>query len=118
MVRQSSPEAEFALHFHNTRGLGLANVFAGLEAGVVRFDAALAGIGGCPYAPGATGNICTEDLIHALKVSGYQCGVDLDALIGTAKHLEQLLGHITPGQLMKAGPRLAQRAAATPKPAV
>jgi len=118
LVRQSSPEAELALHFHNTRGLGLANVFAGLEAGVVRFDAALAGIGGCPYAPGATGNICTEDLIHALKVSGYQCGVDLDALIGTAKHLEQLLGHITPGQLMKAGPRLAQRAAATPKPAV
>mgnify|MGYP006210414187 CR=1 FL=1 len=81
LVRRSYPAANLALHFHNTRGLGLANVFAGLDAGVIHFDAALAGIGGCPYAPGATGNICTEDLIHALEVSGYRCGVDLDALI-------------------------------------
>ncbi len=106
-VRQSCPEASLALHFHNTRGLGLANVFAGLDAGVIQFDAALAGIGGCPYAPGATGNICSEDLIHALELSGYRCGIDLDALIGTAKCLEQLLGHATPGQVMKAGRRLA-----------
>ena len=111
LVRRSSPEVDLALHFHNTRGLGLANVFAGLDAGVIEFDAALAGIGGCPYAPGATGNICTEDLIHALALSGYQCGVDLDALIGTAKHLELLLGHATPGQVMKAGPRLPPPAA-------
>ena len=116
LVRQSSPAVEIALHFHNTRGLGLANVFAGLKAGVIHFDAALAGIGGCPFAPGATGNICTEDLIHALEVSGYQCGVDLNALIGTAKHLEQLLGHATPGQVMKAGPRLPARAAGAPRP--
>ena len=106
LVRQSFPAANLALHFHNTRGLGLANVFAGLDAGVIHFDAALAGIGGCPYAPGATGNICTEDLIHALEVSGYRCGVDLDALIATAGDFEKLLGHATPGQVMKAGRRL------------
>jgi hydroxymethylglutaryl-CoA lyase len=106
LIRRSSPEANLTLHFHNTRGLGLANVFAGLDAGVIHFDAALAGIGGCPYAPGATGNICTEDLIHALEVSGYRCGVNLDALIEMAGDLEKLLGHTTPGQVMKAGRRL------------
>jgi hydroxymethylglutaryl-CoA lyase len=106
LIRSSSPEANLTLHFHNTRGLGLANVFAGLDAGVINFDAALAGIGGCPYAPGATGNICTEDLIHALEVSGYRCGVNLDALIEMAGDLEKLLGHTTPGQVMKAGRRL------------
>lgn len=105
LVRQSTPEVNLTLHFHNTRGLGLANAFAGLDAGVIHFDAALAGIGGCPYAPGATGNICTEDLIHALEVSGYQCGVKLDALIETARDLEKLLGHAAPGQVIKAGQR-------------
>ena len=103
LIRRTYPALNLALHFHNTRGLGLANVFAGLDAGVIHFDAALAGIGGCPYAPGATGNICTEDLIHALEVSGYRCGVNLDALIETAADLEKLLGHTTPGQVMKAG---------------
>ena len=90
---------------------------AGLDAGVIHFDAALAGIGGCPYAPGATGNICTEDLIHALEVSGYPCGVDLDALIETAQHLAQLLGHPTQGQVMKAGRRLRGPLADQPGPA-
>ena len=107
LVRQSSPAVNLALHFHNTRGLGLANVFAGLDAGVVQFDAALAGIGGCPFAPGATGNICTEDLIHALEISGCRCDVNLDALIATARDLEKTLDHPTPGQVMKAGQRLS-----------
>jgi hydroxymethylglutaryl-CoA lyase len=115
-IRSSSPEANLTLHFHNTRGLGLANVFAGLDAGVINFDAALAGIGGCPYAPGATGNICTEDLIHALEVSGYRCGVNLDALIETARDLEKLLGHTTPGQVMKAGRRLREPLAEKHRP--
>jgi hydroxymethylglutaryl-CoA lyase len=106
LVRHSYPAVNLALHFHNTRGLGLANVFAGIDAGVIHFDAALTGIGGCPYAPGATGNICTEDLIHALEISGYRCGVDLDALIATAETFEKLLGHTTPGQVLKAGRRL------------
>lgn len=114
IVRQSCPAVDLALHFHNTRGLGLANVFAGLAAGVIRFDAAVAGIGGCPFAPGATGNICTEDLIHALENSGYRCGVDLDGLIGIAVDLEKILGHPTPGQVMKAGPRLRRYPADKP----
>jgi hydroxymethylglutaryl-CoA lyase len=112
LVRKSCPAVSIALHFHNTRGLGVANVFAGLEAGVINFDAALAGIGGCPYAPGATGNICTEDLIHALELSDYRCGVDLDVLIEAARHLEHLLGQTTPGQVMKAGRRLQGHPAA------
>lgn len=111
LVRQSYPAANLALHFHNTRGLGLTNVFAGLDAGVTHFDAALAGIGGCPCAPGATGNICTEDLIHALEISGYRCGVDLDALTEMARDLEKLLGHTTPGQVLKAGQRLRRHRA-------
>lgn len=116
LVGQSCPAVNLALHFHNTRGLGLANVFAGLDAGVIRFDSALAGIGGCPYAPGATGNICTEDLLHALEVSGYRCGVDLDGLIATARDLEKLLGHPTPGQVMKAGRRPRGPLAGEPSP--
>lgn len=111
LVRQSYPAANLALHFHNTRGLGLTNVFAGLDAGVTHFDAALAGIGGCPCAPGATGNICTEDLIHALEISGYRCGVDLDALTEMARDLEKLLGHTTPGQVLKASQRLRRHRA-------
>jgi hydroxymethylglutaryl-CoA lyase len=116
-VRAACRGIALALHFHNTRGLGLANVFAGLESGVIRYDGALAGIGGCPYAPGATGNICTADLVHALEVSGYPTGVDLDGLIATARDLEKLLGHATPGQVMKAGRRLSGPIAAHLDPA-
>ena len=97
------PEAEVTLHFHNTRGKGLANVLAGLEAGVVRYDASLGGLGGCPFAPGATGNICTEDLAHMLEAMGYQTGVDLDKLLAAARRLPQIVGHDLPGQVAKAG---------------
>jgi hydroxymethylglutaryl-CoA lyase len=97
------PEAEVTLHFHNTRGMGLANVLAGLEAGVVRYDASLGGLGGCPFAPGATGNICTEDLAHMLEAMGYQTGVDLDKLLAAARRLPQIVGHDLPGQVAKAG---------------
>lgn len=97
------PEITFTAHFHNTRGMGLANVLAALEAGIVRFDASLGGLGGCPFAPGATGNICTEDLVHMLESMGYSTGVDLDALLECARRLPQLLGHDVPGQVVKAG---------------
>ncbi len=103
--RRRWPQAETTLHFHNTRGLGLANVVAGLEAGVDRYDASLGGLGGCPYAPGATGNICTEDLVHMLELSGYETGVDLDALLTCARRLPETVGHDTPGQVVKAGKR-------------
>ncbi len=97
------PEVPLRLHFHNTRGMGLANVLAALEIGVVRFDASVGGLGGSPYAAGATGNISTEDLVHMLHEMGIETGVDLEALIGCAQFLEELLEHELPGQVMKAG---------------
>ena len=97
------PDIELTLHFHNTRGMGLANVLAGLQAGVVRYDASLGGLGGCPFAPGATGNICTEDLVHMLAAMGYQTSVDLDKLLAAARRLPEIVGHDLPGQVAKAG---------------
>lgn len=103
---QRWPDSELTLHFHNTRGMGLANVLAAIDGGAARFDASLGGIGGCPYAPGASGNVCSEDIIHALEWMGYDTGVDLDALLAASKRLPALLGHDTPSQLAKAGERL------------
>jgi hydroxymethylglutaryl-CoA lyase len=100
------PGAELTLHFHNTRGLGMANVLAAIAAGAVRFDASLAGLGGCPYAPGASGNVCTEDVVHGLELMGCDTGVDLPALLDCAATLAGLLGRELPGQVLKAGPRL------------
>ncbi len=102
-VRERWPELELALHFHNTRGMGLANVLAGLAAGVVRYEGCLGGLGGCPFAPGATGNICTEDLVHMLHSMGYATGVDLDLLLATSRRLGEIVGHDLPGQVVKAG---------------
>jgi hydroxymethylglutaryl-CoA lyase len=97
------PEVPLRLHFHNTRGMGLANVLAALEAGVDRIDASVGGLGGSPYAAGATGNISTEDLVHMLHEMGIETGIDLEALIGCAQLLEEMLEHELPGQVMKAG---------------
>jgi hydroxymethylglutaryl-CoA lyase len=94
---------ELTLHFHNTRGMGLANALAGLNAGIDRYDASLGGLGGCPYAPGATGNVCTEDLVHMLQTMGCNTGVDLDALLACAAQLPALIGHDVSGQVLKAG---------------
>jgi hydroxymethylglutaryl-CoA lyase len=96
----------FALHLHNTRGIGLANVVVGLEEGIRRFDSSVGGLGGCPFAAGATGNICTEDLLFLLEESGYATGVDLEKAIGVALRMEELLGKPLSGQVMRAGPRL------------
>jgi hydroxymethylglutaryl-CoA lyase len=101
--RRRWPGVRLTLHLHNTRGLGLANVLAALRAGTDRFDASLGGLGGCPYAPGATGNVCTEDLVHMLEAMGYQTGVDLDRLLACARSLPGLVGHDVPGQVAKAG---------------
>lgn len=99
------PGITLALHFHNTRGMALANVLAATQSGANRFDAALGGIGGCPYAPGATGNVCTEDTVHMMGLNGLDTGVNLEALLACAARLPELLGHDVPGQLLKAGPR-------------
>jgi hydroxymethylglutaryl-CoA lyase len=95
------------LHFHNTRGTGLANVMAGLARGVRRFDASIGGLGGCPYAPGATGNVVTEDLVHMLEDMEIDTGIDLEALVACAHLAQDLVGRELPGQVMKAGPRTA-----------
>jgi hydroxymethylglutaryl-CoA lyase len=98
------PTAVLTLHLHNTRGMGLANALAAVAAGVDRFDASLGGLGGCPYAPGATGNVCTEDLVHLLQAQGHSVGVDLARLLAAARTLPALLGHDVPGQVLHAGP--------------
>jgi len=103
-VRRQWPQVVVTAHFHNTRGLGVANVLASLEADINRFDSSLGGLGGCPYAPGATGNVCTEDIVHALQAMGYDTGVDLEALVDAARTLPEIVGHDVPGQVMKAGP--------------
>lgn len=97
------PGTVFTAHFHNTRGMGLANALAALHAGIERFDASLGGLGGCPYAPGASGNICTEDLTHMFERMGLDTGVDLDHLLAVASAIPMLVGHDVPGAVLKAG---------------
>jgi hydroxymethylglutaryl-CoA lyase len=99
-------ETYYTLHFHNTRGMGLANVVAGIEAGVRSFDGSLSGLGGCPFAPGASGNICTEDLVNMLEDMGYDTRIDLARLLAVARRIPAVVGHDTPGQVMKAGQTL------------
>jgi hydroxymethylglutaryl-CoA lyase len=94
---------DLTLHFHNTRGLGLCNVLAAYETGARRFDAALGGLGGCPFAPGASGNICTEDLVNLCNEVGIETGIDLPHLLRLSRQLPALLGHELPGQVAKAG---------------
>ncbi len=102
-VRDAVPGVALRCHFHNTRNTGLANAFAAVQAGVRTLDASLGGIGGCPFAPAATGNIPTEDLVYLLHRSGYQTGLSLAAAIETALWLQEQLGRPVPGMLAKAG---------------
>ena len=103
-VRSALPGVRLRCHFHNTRNTGIANAFAAVEAGAVALDASIGGVGGCPFAPAATGNIATEDLLYLLDRSGVETGVSLTALIETARWLQEQLGRPIPGMLMKAGP--------------
>jgi hydroxymethylglutaryl-CoA lyase len=103
--RSRHPEVPLNLHFHNTRGTGLANVLAALEMGVDDFDASVGGLGGCPYAPGATGNIATEELVAMVEDMGVATGVDLEAMIGAAAEAERIVGRTLPSQVLRAGPR-------------
>ena len=105
-IRDNVPDFEITLHFHNTRGVGLANVMTGLSQGISDYESCFGGMGGCPFAPNATGNICSEDLIYLLHEMGIETGIDLDQLINIAKKVESLVGHKLPGQVMRAGPRL------------
>jgi hydroxymethylglutaryl-CoA lyase len=102
-TRETFPDVVWNLHFHNTRGMGLANVFAGMLAGVDRFDASFAGLGGCPFAPGATGNIASEDLVHMCREMGIKTGYDLDKAISLGRHVQELVGPETSSFILKAG---------------
>ncbi|MBK7531981.1 hydroxymethylglutaryl-CoA lyase [Piscinibacter sp.] len=104
------PAMPLTMHFHDTRGMGLANVAAAARAGIASFDGSLGGLGGCPYAPGASGNICTEDAVHMLEAMGYDTGVDLDALLTVARELPGIVGHDISSHLVKAGTTAKPRA--------
>jgi hydroxymethylglutaryl-CoA lyase len=93
------------LHFHNTRGTGLANIVTALDLGVSEFDASVGGLGGCPYAPGASGNVATEEVVHLLHDMGYDTGIDLDRLLAAAELAESLVGRQLPSGVLRAGPR-------------
>ncbi|MFZ3579366.1 hydroxymethylglutaryl-CoA lyase [Virgibacillus sp. DJP39] len=102
-LNEKHPEQRFNLHFHNTRGMGLTNILAGIQAGVQSFDTALGGLGGCPFAPGATGNVSTEDAVHMLHNMGISTGINLDDLIVTSAKLREILGHELSSSVLKAG---------------
>ena len=102
-ARKAAPGATLRLHFHDTRNTGLANAYAGVEAGIDVLDASVGGIGGCPFAPGATGNIATEDLVYMLERAGFDTGYDLDGLIATAKWIGEKIGRPAPSALSRAG---------------
>ena len=101
---QAKLTQQLTLHFHNTRGMGLANVLAAVQGGIERFDGSLGGLGGCPYAPGASGNVCSEDAIHMLDAMGYDTGMALARLLQVAREMPAIVGHDVPGQVAKAGP--------------
>ncbi|HEY5990518.1 MAG TPA: hydroxymethylglutaryl-CoA lyase [Streptosporangiaceae bacterium] len=103
--RSRHPGTPLNVHFHNTRGTGLANVLAALELGVDDFDASVGGLGGCPYAPGATGNIATEELVHMVTDMGIATGVNLESMIDAAAEAERIVGRTLPSQVLRAGPR-------------
>jgi hydroxymethylglutaryl-CoA lyase len=98
------PGIEWTLHTHDTRAMAIPNILAAMECGVTNFDASIGGLGGCPFAPGASGNVCTEDLVHCLHAMGIQTGIDLDRLLAVSRRVQDVVGRALPGQLVKAGP--------------
>ena len=104
-LRMAHADAPLNLHFHNTRGTALANVLVALQLGVADFDASVGGLGGCPYAPGASGNVASEELVHMVEDMGVDTGIDLEALIEVAREAERIVGRELPSQVLRAGPR-------------
>ncbi len=98
------PGIEWTLHTHDTRAMAIPNILAAMECGVTHFDASIGGLGGCPFAPGASGNVCTEDLVHCLQAMGVQTGIDLDRLLAASRRVQEIVGRPLPGQIVKAGP--------------
>lgn len=102
-VMEKYPDVIWNLHFHNTRGMGLPNVIAGMLAGITRFDASFAGLGGCPFAPGASGNIATEDVVHMCHEMGVETGYDLDQVLAIGRTIQEILGRKTDSAILRAG---------------
>lgn len=102
-LQKTFPDAVLGLHLHNTRGIGIANALAGLDCGIRHFEGSIGGLGGCPFAPRAVGNICTEDFVHMAHEMGIETGIDLDALITVAQSAQEALGRPLPGMVMKSG---------------
>ncbi len=98
------PGVEWTLHTHDTRAMAIPNILAAMECGVTNFDSSVGGLGGCPFAPGASGNVCSEDLVHALHAMGVETGIDLDRLVSVSRRVETIVGRALPGQIVKAGP--------------
>ncbi|SHQ18289.1 Putative pyruvate carboxyltransferase [Mycobacteroides abscessus subsp. bolletii] len=105
-VRSIIGDAPLGAHFHNTRGAGLASAYAAVQSGVTRLDSSIGGLGGCPFAPGASGNIATEDLVYLLRDSDVNVDIDLDAAIAAAQVVQEVVGHEVPSALLRAGDRL------------
>jgi hydroxymethylglutaryl-CoA lyase len=103
-LRERWPKQTIGLHLHNTRGLGLANALAGVQSGVRDFESSIGGLGGCPFAPRAVGNISTEDFVHMAEAMNFDTGLDLGQLITAAEFAQKMLGRTLPGMVMKAGP--------------
>lgn len=116
LLAKELPLDRLSLHLHDTRGMGLANVLAGYQAGVRRFEGSVGGIGGCPFAPRSTGNVCSEDLLYMLKRMGATVPVDTESLCRVAQQLEGILGHELPGRLYRAGPWDSDGVGATEAP--
>ncbi len=104
-VRDRQPDIPVLLHFHNTRGAGLANILTAMQLGITEFDASVGGLGGCPYAPGATGNVATEEVVHMLSDMGIRTGIDLDAMVEVAGLAQDVVGRELPSGVLRAGPR-------------
>ncbi|OIJ14038.1 hydroxymethylglutaryl-CoA lyase [Anaerobacillus arseniciselenatis] len=103
-LRNRFPNMLFTMHLHNTRGLAIANAVAALQQGITNFDSAIAGLGGCPYLPGATGNVATEDLVNTFHEMGIETGMNLDTVIGVAKKVKEMIGHKGASYMLQAGP--------------
>jgi hydroxymethylglutaryl-CoA lyase len=113
-VRRATPGTPLGAHFHDTRGTGQANALAALQAGVTQLDASVGGLGGCPFAPGASGNIATEELVYWLADAEVATGIDLDAVLAAAAVTERAIGHELPSSLYRAGGRSVPRGAVVP----
>ncbi|SMQ87049.1 hydroxymethylglutaryl-CoA lyase [Bacillus sp. OV166] len=103
-LRNKFPDITFTMHLHNTRGMAIANAVAAMQQGIINFDSSITGLGGCPYAPGATGNVATEDLVHTLSEMGIETGINLEALINVAKEVKHIIGHDGGSYMLQAGP--------------